>query len=96
MAMSRSLGCRSLTRRPPITISPSETVSSPAIMLSSVDLPQPEGPTSTRNSPASTEMSMPLRISMVAEALLDAVDFERCHASSPHPFTEPAIRPRTK
>ena len=63
-------------------------------MLSSVDLPQPEGPTSTRNSPSSTEMSMPLRIFDGAEALLDA-DLERCHASI-YPLTDPAIRPRTK
>jgi hypothetical protein len=31
--------------------------SSPAIMFRSVDLPQPEGPTRTRNSPSSTEIS---------------------------------------
>src|SRR5450755_1962969 len=32
----------------------------PAIMRSSVDLPQPEGPTKTTNSPFSTARSMPL------------------------------------
>jgi hypothetical protein len=33
--------------------------SSPAIMRSSVDLPQPEGPTSTVNEPSAISMSTP-------------------------------------
>src|SRR4051812_37977665 len=52
MAMSRSLGVSLLTTRPPIAISPPLISSSPAIMRSSVDLPQPEGPTSTVKSPS--------------------------------------------
>jgi hypothetical protein len=36
--------------RPPMEISPPLTSSSPATMRSSVDLPQPEGPTMTMNS----------------------------------------------
>ena len=39
--------------RPPIVMRPLVTRSSPAIMRRSVDLPQPEGPTRTRNSPSS-------------------------------------------
>jgi hypothetical protein len=50
MAMSRSLGGRSLTTRSPIEIWPPEISSNPAIMRSAVDLPQPDGPTSTMNS----------------------------------------------
>ena len=50
--MLRSLGSTSFTTRPPIAISPSVMVSRPAIMRSSVDLPQPEGPTITMNSPS--------------------------------------------
>src|SRR5579862_8143499 len=50
MAMSRSLGATSLTRVPPIYKSPLEMSSSPAIMRSAVLLPQPDGPTRTRNS----------------------------------------------
>src|SRR5262245_14738293 len=61
MAMSRSLGARSLTRLPSILISPPLTSSSPAIILSSVDLPQPEGPTSTMNSPSLISRSTPCR-----------------------------------
>jgi hypothetical protein len=52
MAMSRSFGCNSLTRFPAMRISPEVMSSSPAIILSSVDLPQPDGPTSTTNSPS--------------------------------------------
>jgi hypothetical protein len=62
MAMSRSLGVSALTTRPPMAISPSLISSSPAIMRSSVDLPQPEGPTSTVNCPSSMEMSTPRMI----------------------------------
>ena len=50
--MSRSLGSSALTTRPPIAISPAVIASSPATMRSSVDLPQPEGPTMTTNSPS--------------------------------------------
>src|SRR5689334_5617335 len=86
--MSRSLGCSSFTRRLSMTMSPSLTLSSPAIMLSSVDLPQPEGPTSTRNSPASTATSMPFKISVAPNRFLtplissDAMSepISECHA----------------
>ncbi len=49
IAMSRSFGERLFTVLPSIMISPLVTVSRPAIMLSSVDLPQPEPPTRIRN-----------------------------------------------
>src|SRR6266511_686144 len=48
--MSRSFGGRSLTIRSPIVISPAVISSSPATIRSVVDLPHPEGPTSTTNS----------------------------------------------
>src|SRR5580658_4159035 len=84
--MSRALGGRSLTRRPPIRISPPLSSSRPAISRSSVDLPQPEGPTSTTNSPAATDRSISCstgvvpkrletpRISMVLTAALSTLD----------------------
>ena len=50
--MSRSAGSRSLTTRLPMKISPALISSRPATMRSSVDLPQPEGPTMTTNSPS--------------------------------------------
>ena len=63
MAMSRSAGSTWLTMRPPMSISPPVMVSSPATIRSSVDLPQPEGPTSTQNWPSPTSKSMPLMAS---------------------------------
>src|SRR5215210_5997913 len=50
--MSRSFGARSLTTLPPILSSPSVMSSSPAIIRSAVDLPQPDGPTRIMNSPS--------------------------------------------
>src|SRR4051812_1514589 len=66
MAMSRSFGGMSLTIRPPISTVPALGRSSPAMMLSSVDLPQPDGPTSTANSPLSMSRSMPFSTSRLA------------------------------
>ena len=43
---------RSVTSRPPIEMLPSVASSSPATMRRSVDLPQPDGPTRTMNSPS--------------------------------------------
>src|SRR5689334_12885745 len=50
MAMSRSLGGRSLTIRSPIEISPAVISSRPATIRRVVVLPQPDGPTKTMNS----------------------------------------------
>src|SRR5574337_507069 len=71
--MSRFEGCRSLIAWPSSRISPELIDSRPAIVLSSVDLPQPEGPTSTRKPPLSREMSMPLRISRGPKRLRSAL-----------------------
>src|ERR1700730_15153748 len=60
MAMSRSFGGTELTTRWSILTSPSVTLSSPTMMASKVDLPQPEGPTRTTNSPVLTSRSIPL------------------------------------
>src|ERR1700730_3723749 len=59
MAISRSLGGSRFTARPPMGISPPLMCSSPAIIRSSVDLPQPDRPTSTTNSSSPISMSMP-------------------------------------
>src|SRR5882762_1052879 len=66
MAMSRSFGGMSLTTRPPISTVPALGLSSPATMLSRVDLPQPDGPTSTVNSPLSMSRSIPFNTSRLA------------------------------
>ena len=50
--MSLSFGGRSLTTRSPIEMVPPLISSSPAMDRSAVDLPHPEGPTNTMNSPS--------------------------------------------
>src|SRR5919204_591664 len=55
--MSRSIGGTSLTTLPPISTSPSVASSSPAVIRSTVVLPDPDGPTRTRNSPSSISRS---------------------------------------
>src|SRR5919106_3407841 len=50
--MSRSFGATSLTTRSAILIVPDEASSSPATIRSAVDLPEPDGPTSTVNPPS--------------------------------------------
>src|SRR6267378_4819765 len=71
--MSRSFGATPLTTRSPIAIRPPEISSSPAIIRKSVDLPQPEGPTSTQNSPSSTPMSTPCTTSVEPKLLRTAL-----------------------
>ena len=63
MAMSRSAGSTSLTTLPPIETVPLVMVSSPAIMRSSVDLPQPDGPSSTVNEPSGMPSDTPFTAS---------------------------------
>src|SRR5690348_2008100 len=57
--MSRSFGATRFTTLPPMTISPSVISSRPAIIRKSVDLPHPDGPTSTQNSPSAIATSTP-------------------------------------
>ena len=59
MAMPRFAAGTSFIRSPSSSSAPPEISSSPAIIRSSVDLPQPEGPTKTANSPGSIRRSMP-------------------------------------
>src|SRR5437879_2309326 len=67
--MSRCFGATRLTTLPPMLTSPSVISSSPAIIRSKVDLPHPEGPTRTQNSPSAISMSTP-RITCVEPKLL--------------------------
>src|SRR5262245_24703215 len=93
MAMSRSRGRTSLTSRPSISIVPLSMSSSPAIVLSRVDLPQPDGPTSTANSPEDTFRSMPRSTStgpkrlcspwMVSSAMVGS-PLDRAHRDAAH------------
>ena len=54
MAMRRFAGAMSVTSTPSRKHWPAEMRSSPAIMRSTVDLPQPEGPSSAVKDPLST------------------------------------------
>src|SRR5262245_12528948 len=93
MAMSRSRGRTSLTSLPSISIKPLSMSSSPAMVLRSVDLPQPEGPTRTANSPEETLRSMPRSTStgpkrlcspwMVRSAMV-ASPLDRAHRDAAH------------
>src|SRR5882672_947647 len=67
--MSRSFGGTSLTIWPSTRISPSVMSSSPAIIRSVVDLPQPDGPTSTTNSLSEMSRSMPRTASVESKRL---------------------------
>src|SRR3954453_10343024 len=69
MAMSRSFGGTRFTTRPPIAISPALMFSRPASMRSRVDLPQPEGPTSTTNSPSEMSTLTPCSTSKLPKDL---------------------------
>src|SRR3954463_11097286 len=61
--MSRSRGALSLTTSSPIRSWPSVMSSSPAIIRSAVDLPQPDGPTRIMNSPSWMSRLMPFTAS---------------------------------
>src|ERR1700743_2554452 len=61
--MSRSLGWMLLTTRSPIEIVPEVMFSRPASIRSRVDLPQPEGPTSTTKAPSSIGIVTPCKTS---------------------------------
>ena len=52
MAMRRCAGGNAVTSLPPMKIRPPETRSRPAIRRSVVDLPQPDGPSSTTSEAA--------------------------------------------
>ena len=84
--MSRSFGDRSVTSRSPIRIRPPLTSSRPASMRSEVVLPQPEGPTRTRNSPSPISRSS-LSTAGVVGARVDPgrlVERDSCHHKSLH------------
>src|SRR5215813_9121908 len=70
MPRLRSRGSQSVTRAAPMKMSPAVGVSSPAIMLSVVVLPQPDGPTSTTNSPSGTARSMASTARVEAKSLV--------------------------
>src|SRR6185295_3365409 len=86
MATPRARGGISLTTSPPIRISPLVCCSSPQMMRRYVVLPQPDGPSSTMNSPSGTVRLMPstagtspnfLTISLVNTAAIEPPGIQR-------------------
>ncbi len=61
--------------------------SSPAIMRSSVDLPQPEGPTKTTSSRSAIDERHVAHRLDLAEALADVLEVDRRHAAYPFALT---------
>src|SRR5271165_5887850 len=72
MAILRSAGASALTSLSPMKMSPEVGASRPAIMRRRVDLPQPDGPTSTTNAPSSMPRLMSMRTLVSPELLLSA------------------------
>src|SRR5580700_11038710 len=70
MATSRRRGSTCVMSRPPRVTAPASGSSSPAMMRSSVDLPQPEGPSSTTNSPSRASRVTPRSASLTPNRLV--------------------------
>src|SRR6185369_14090773 len=69
MAQPRCAAETALTFWPSMPMAPEVGDSRPAMTRSSVDLPQPEGPTNTTNSPSFTDKSMPCRMVVRSKVL---------------------------
>ena len=67
--MPRAAGGNLVTSRPPMRMAPALGVSRPAMRRSVVDLPQPEGPSSTTKEPGSAANVMPSRARDSAQCL---------------------------
>src|SRR5882724_11457937 len=94
MASPRLGGGTSLDRTPSMKRSPPVISSSPAMSLSRVDLPQPDGPTKTQNSRSSIPSDTPLMMSTSPKDFLMLVSLTVAIAVSSY-FTAPNVRPRT-
>ena len=81
MATPRLAGGTPRIGLPPIATMPPLIGSSPQIMRSNVDLPQPDGPTKTTNSPCSIVRSMSRIMTVLAIALADGGELNLGHGS---------------
>ena len=84
MATSRSSGGSAVMSRLPRRSAPVLGSSRPATMFISVLLPQPEGPTSTRNSPSASSRSMRCS-TWVAPKALETLLIDSVAMSAPLP-----------
>ncbi len=84
--MSRSFGGTVFTTRPPMAIVPSVMLSRPATIRSAVVFPQPDGPTSTMNSPSwMSRLSSEMAFDAAPVHLRDALEHDLGHAPPPEP-----------
>src|SRR6267154_2716506 len=98
MAKPRSPGAASVISLPSIEMVPEVVSSKPAIRRSRVDLPQPEGPTKTMNSPSLISKSAPGMMTCSPKALRTLLRvivpmlFHRSECETAHKLTlrEPA------
>ena len=90
--MSRSRGATRLITRSPMRISPSVIDSSPASIRSAVVLPEPDGPTSTRNSPSPASSVSSRTASTLSKRLVTWSKRDRGH----QPLIAPLSIPRMK
>ncbi len=77
--MSRSAARLKVTSSPSSRIFPEVGSSSPAIIRSVVVLPQPEGPSMTKNSPSSTVKVESLHRDEIGELLSEMLDADLSH-----------------
>src|SRR5438132_14360036 len=92
MATPRSGGSAPLISTPSTRMRPELMGSSPAMILSSVDLPQPDGPTSTQNSPSSmvsdnsgmTVVWPKAFVTLSIESVAMGLAFHRAGEQAPH------------
>ena len=90
MATLRSCGDRSLTTRSPMRSVPPLTVSSPASSRSSVDLPQPDGPTKTTSSPSSIcSVTVDDGAGAAGIDLVDVLEIDAGHGHQSKKFSAP-------
>ncbi len=94
MAMSRFDGCRSFTTSPAMLMVPSEIDFEPGDGVEERGLAAARRPDEDEEAAAVEGEVDPLEDLQAAEALAQAGDLEEGHRR--HPFTAPAIRPRTK
>ncbi len=92
MEIPRLAGTTEFTHVPSMKSSPLVMSSRPAIRRKRVDLPQPEGPTNTMNSPFSSDRLISCRTSTLPKDF--STDLSSTEAMV-YPLTAPAVRPET-
>src|SRR4051794_38426688 len=97
--MSRSRGASRFTTRSPIEIWPADTASSPASIRSAVVLPEPDGPTSTMNSPSAISSDSERTASTAPKRFQTSANVTRAisgplalHRPGQHPADEVALQ----